>query len=56
MYFTRKVRWVLDVYKCANPYGSTFSGVVSRESVRIALTYTALNDLDICATDIQNAF
>jgi hypothetical protein len=29
---------------------------VSRESVRIALTYAALNNLDVCACDIQNAY
>ena len=31
-------------------------GIVSRESVRIALTYAALNKLDVYAADIQNAF
>jgi len=35
---------------------STFAGVVSRESVRIALTYAALNGLDVCAADIRNAY
>jgi hypothetical protein len=34
----------------------TFSGVVSRNSVRIAFTLTALNVLDILAADIQNAY
>ena len=29
---------------------------MSRESVRIALTYAALNNLPICACDIQNAY
>ena len=33
MDFTRKARWVLDGYKCANPSGSTFAGVFSRERV-----------------------
>ena len=56
MDFTRKARWVLDGYKCATPTGSTYAGVVSRESVRIALTYAALNGLDVCAADIQNAY
>jgi hypothetical protein len=36
--------------------GSTYAGVVSRESVRIALTYAALNGLKVCAADIQNAY
>ena len=38
-----------------NPIGSTYAGVVSRESVRIAFTYAALNDLDIFAADVRNA-
>ena len=56
MDFTRKARWVLDGYKCPSPAGSTYAGVVSRESVRIALTYAALNGLEVCAADIQNAY
>jgi hypothetical protein len=56
MDFTRKARWVLDGHKTENPIGSTYAGVVSRESVRIALTYAALNDLDVMAADIRNAY
>ena len=33
MDFTRKARWVLDGHKTPDPIGSTFAGVVSRESV-----------------------
>ena len=47
MDFTRKPRWVLDGHKTPDPIGSTYAGVVSRESVCIALTYAALNDLDV---------
>ena len=54
--FTRKARWVLDRHKCPDPEGSTYAGVVSRESVRIALTYAALNSLNVCAGDIRNAY
>jgi hypothetical protein len=43
MAFTTKARWVLDGHKLPTPEGSTYAGVVSRESVRIALTYAALN-------------
>ena len=39
----------------SRPYGSTFAGVVSHESVQIAFIYTALNGLDVCTADIQNA-
>ena len=56
MDFTRKARWVLDGHKTPNPVISTYAGVVSRESIRIAFTYAALNELDICAADIQNAY
>ena len=56
MDFTRKARWVLDGHKQADPDGCTYAGVVSRESVRIALTYAALNGLDVCAADIRNAY
>ena len=56
MDFTRKARWVLDGHKCEDPYGSTYAGVVSRDSVRIGLTYAMLNDLEVCAVDIRNAY
>ena len=48
MDFTRKARWVLDGHKSPDPVGSKYAGVVSRESVRIAFTYAALNAL-MCA-------
>jgi hypothetical protein len=56
MDFTRKARWVLDGHLTASPIGSTYAGVVSRESVRIAFTYAALNGLDVFAADIRNAY
>lgn len=56
MDFTRKARWVLDGHKTPNPIGSTYAGVVSRESVRIAFTYAALNGVDVFAADIRNAY
>ena len=56
MDFTRKARWVLDGHKTPDPIGSTYAGVVSRESVRIAFTYAALNGLDVFAADIRNAY
>ncbi len=51
-----KARWVKDGHKIPEPSCCTFAGVVSRESVRIALTYAALNNLPIYAADIQNAY
>jgi hypothetical protein len=56
MDFTRKARWVKDGHKTADPLTSNYAGVVSRDSVRIALTYAALNDLDVFAADVQNAY
>ena len=56
MDFTRKARWVLDGHKTPDANISTYAGVVSRESVRIALTYAALHDLKVCAADIRNAY
>ena len=56
MDFTRKARWVLDGHRQSDPKGSTYAGVVSRESIQIAFTFTALNELDVCAADIRNAY
>ena len=56
MDFTRKARWVKDGHKTLEPELSTFAGVVSRESVRIALTYAALNDIAVTTCDIRNAY
>jgi hypothetical protein len=53
MDFTRKARWVLDGDNQADPEGCRYAGVVSRESVRIALTYAALNVLEVCAADMR---
>jgi len=38
------------------PPSITYASVVSRESVRIVFLITALNDLDIEAVDIGNAY
>ena len=56
MDFTRKARWVLDGHKTPDPVGSKYAGVVSRESVRIAFTYAALNELGVCMADIRNTY
>ena len=55
MYFTRKDRWVKDGHCMPEPKYLKYAGMVSRESVRIALTYAALNDVYVTAADIQNA-
>ena len=38
------------------PSISPYAGVVSRDTVRIAFVYAALNDLEFCAADIKNAY
>jgi hypothetical protein len=57
MDYTRKARWVLNGHLTPDATDvSTYAGVVSRESKRIALTYAALNGLDVIAADIRNAY
>ena len=38
------------------PSAVTYASVVSRESVRIALTLAALNDLEVKCGDVLNAY
>ena len=56
MDFTCKARWVKDGHKTPTPENSTYTGVVSCESVRIALTYAALNGIDVVVVNIKNAY
>ena len=57
MDLTRKARLVAGGHQTeAPPKETTFSSVVSRDSVRIAFTIAALNDLSILAADVQNAY
>lgn len=54
---TRKARLVAGGHKTADPDPNlVYASVVSRDSVRIAFLLAGLNNLDICAADIQNAF
>ena len=43
--FIRKARMVADGHRTEAPAALTYSSVVSRDSVRIALTIAASNDL-----------
>ena len=54
--FRCKARMVAGGHKTVTPAALTYASVVSRDSVRIALTIAALNDLDIMSADIQNAY
>ena len=53
---TFKARLCKDGHLTEDPEGSRYAGVVSRESVRIALLYAALNDIEVMAADIRNAY
>ena len=44
---------VAEVCRTPNPVTSTYAGVVSSESVRVAFTYTALNGLDVWEADVK---
>ena len=54
--FRRKARLVAGGHTTEAPGTLTYSSVVSRDSVQIALTIAALNGLEVMACDIQNAY
>jgi len=52
--FRRKARLVAGGHTTKTPSSITYSSVIARDSVRIALTIAALNGLSILSCDIQN--
>ena len=54
--FRRKARLVAGGHMVETPPIMTYASVVSRDTVRIALTIAALNDLQVKASDVQNDF
>jgi hypothetical protein len=54
--FRRKARFVAGGYITNTPHAMTYASVVSRASVRVALTLAALNYLDVKMADIENAY
>lgn len=55
--FQRKARLVAGGHMTTVTSATvTYASVVSRESVRIALTIAALNDLEVKTADIENAY
>ncbi len=54
--FRRKARMVAGGHMTGAPRIMTYASVVSRESIRITLTIAALNDLEVKASDILNAY
>ncbi|KAI2500467.1 Reverse transcriptase (RNA-dependent DNA polymerase) [Fragilaria crotonensis] len=56
MDFTRKARFVAGGHTTDTPGSLTYSSVVSRDSVRLAFLIAGLNDLDVLAGDVTNAY
>ena len=56
MDFTRKARFVAGGHMTNPPTSLTYSSVVSRDSVRIAFLLAALNDIELLAADVGNAY
>ena len=54
--FRRKARIVAGGHMTKTPKCITYSSVVGQETVRIALTIAALNDLEVKAGDVMNAY
>ena len=54
--FRQKARFVAGGHTTDTPSTLTYSSVVAQDSVCIALIIAALNDLDLQACDIQNAY
>ena len=54
--FRRKARYCANGSTTDTPTSLTYSSVVARDSVRIALTVAALNDLDILVCDVEGAY
>jgi hypothetical protein len=56
MDFIRKACWVKDGHKTPDLLTSSFAGVVSRDSICIALMHAALLGLPVFGADIRNAY
>ena len=54
--FTGKTRFVVGVHMTKPPSSMTFSTVVTRESVRIDFLLAGVNELDVQAANISNAY
>jgi hypothetical protein len=54
--FRRNARFFAGGHTPDTPHAMTYASVVSRESVRVAMTLAALNDVDVKMADIENAY
>jgi hypothetical protein len=52
----RKARYVVGGHKTDPPKDMVYASVVSRDSVRLTFLLAVLNDLEILAADVQNAY
>ena len=56
MDFSKKCRMVANGSTTEDPSSLTYSSVVSKDSVRIAFLIAELNDLEVMACDVGNAY
>lgn len=56
MDLTRKARFCANGNEADAPSSITYSSVVSRDSIRLVFLIAGLNDLDILAADVTNAY
>ena len=56
MDLTQKAWLVAEGHQMDPPKESVYSSIISKDSVRIILMIAALNNLDILAADVQNAY
>jgi hypothetical protein len=54
--FRRKALFVDGGHTMDTPHAMTYASVITRQSVMIALTLAALNDLEVKMADIENAY
>jgi hypothetical protein len=54
--FCHKARFVAGGHTTDTPHAMIYASIVSRESVRVALTLADLDDLDVKMADIENAY
>jgi hypothetical protein len=54
--FRWKARLVAGGHMTKAPATLTYASVMSRETVRLALTVAALNDIDVWAADVLNTY
>ena len=54
--FSRKAHLVAGGHMVEAPKSLTYASMVSKESVRIAMTLAELNDIEVKTSDVQNAY